>query len=283
MMIPPSSLGVLLASIAMISIGKLLIAIMIPGMLMAVNYALYIVIRCKIQPSLAPNYEVAPVPLLKKLEVTVRYILPLGFIIFLVTGVILIGIATPSEAAAMGALGCFILAGAYRKLNWTIAKESVLATFKITAMMFLILTGATAFSQILAASGGSRGLVEFAAGLSVPPLFIIIAMEIVVLIMGMFMEVVSILMVCLPIFMPVINALGFDPIWFGVTLLLNVEIATTSPPFGVSLFVMKSVAPADTTMGDIYLAGLPFIGCDLISMSLIIAFPQIALWLPSIM
>ncbi|MFC2067609.1 TRAP transporter large permease subunit [Chloroflexota bacterium] len=279
-MIPPSGLAVLLGAIGQISVGKILVGIIIPGLLIAVLYASYIIIRCQLQPSIAPAYTVPPTPLLDKLRALVRYILPLGLIIFLVIGVILLGVATPTEAAATGALGTFILAAVYRKLNWQVVKKSVASTVNITVMMFMIVVGAIAFSQILAYTGASRGIAELAVGLSMAPIFILIAMQVVVLIMGMFMEVVSIMMITLPVFVPVIHTLGFDPVWFAVMFLLNVVMAVISPPFGLDLFVMQGVAPADTTMGDIYKAGLPFLGCDLIVMVLIIAFPQLVLWLP---
>jgi len=150
-------------------------------------------------------------------------------------------------------------------------------------MIFMIIAGAKAFAQILAYTGASRGLVEFTAGLPLAPIFIIIAMQVVLLVLGMFMSTVAIMMITLPIFVPVVLALGFNPVWFAVIFLLNIEMASTSPPFGLGLFVMKSVAPPDTTMGDCYRAALPFLYCDAIAMALIIAFPALTLWLPSLM
>ncbi len=282
-MIPPSALAILLGAIGEISIGRILIAIIVPGLLMAFLYATYIITRCWFQPSIAPSYEVPHIPLLEKLTDTIHYILPVGFIIFAVTGVILLGIATPSEAAATGSLGVFILAAAERHLNWEVVKKSVSGTLKITGMIFLIICGAKAFSSLLAFGGATRGLTEFATGLPIAPIFVIIIMQVVVLIMGCFMEPASILMITMPIFVPVITALGFNPIWFAVICLLNIEMSMTTPPFGLALFAMKGVAPPDTTMKDIYLGGLPFLACDAIAMALLIAFPQIALWLPSLM
>ncbi len=282
-MIPPSGLAVLLGAIGEISIGGILIAIIIPGLLMAVLYATYITVRCWLQPSIAPAYDVPPIPLLEKLVATARYILPIGFIIFMVIGLIILGVATPTEAAATGALSCFMLAAAYGKLNWEVVKKSVIGALEITAMMLMIIMGAIAFSQILAFSGASRGLIEFATGLPLAPILIFIAMQIVVMMMGMFMDVGSIIMITIPLYMPVIYALGFDPVWFAAIMLLNIEMGTTSPPFGLSLFVMKGVAPPDTTMGDVYRAALPFLFCDLIAMALMIAFPIVVLWLPGLM
>lgn len=282
-MIPPSGLAILLGAIGEISIGGILIAIIIPGLLMAGLYAAYIVGRCWLQPSIAPPYEVPPIPLLEKLVPTIRRILPVGFIIFMVTGVILLGIATPSEAAASGSLSVFILAAAYGRLNWEVVKKSTSGTLQVTGMIFLIIAGAKAFSSILSFSGATAGLAEFTTGLPITPIFVVIIMQVVVLIMGAFMEPASIMMITLPIFVPVIRALGFNPVWFAAIYLLNIEMSLTTPPFGLNLFVMKGVAPPDTTMRDIYLAGLPFLVCDAIVMALLIAFPSIVLWLPSLM
>jgi len=283
MMIPPSALAVLCGAIGEISIGRILIAIIIPGLLMAILYAAYIIIRCWLQPSIAPAYEVSPTPLSEKLVATVKHILPLGFIVFLVIGVIFLGVATPSEAAATGAIGTLILSFFYGRLSWEVIKKATSGTLAVAGMVLLIIAGARAFSQILAYSGVSKGLGELATGLPVAPIFIIIAMQVVILFLGGFMDVVAIMMITLPIFVPVVISLGFSTVWFAVILLLNIEMAGTSPPFGLGLFVMKGVAPPDTTMGDIYRAALPFLGCDLIIMSLIVAFPTLALWLPGLM
>jgi tripartite ATP-independent transporter DctM subunit len=283
MMIPPSALAVLCGAIAEISIGKILMAIIIPGLLMAAVYAGYIVLRSLLQPHLAPAYEVTPVPVTEKVMATVRYILPQGIIVFLVVGVIFLGIATPSEAAATGAVGTFLIALFYRKLTWEVTKKAVKGTISITGMLFLIIAGAMAFSQVLGFSGASAGLSKLATGLPLPPLVIIIIMQIIILFLGGFMDVVSIMMIVLPIFVPVVRSLGFSPVWFAVVFLLNIEMGGTSPPFGMSLFVMKGVAPKDTTMGDIYMAALPFLGCDLIVMILLFIFPSLALWLPVLM
>ena len=281
-MIPPSGLAVLLGALAEISIGRILIAIVIPGLLMAALYATYIILRCRLQPSLAPSYEVPPIPLSEKLLATVKYILPLGFIVFLVVGVIIIGVATPTEAAATGAVGVFMLAAAYRKLSWDVVKKSMTGTVQITVMLFMIVVGATSFSQVLAASGAMRGAIAFALSVSLTPILILTAMWVMLIFMGMFMGVVAIMMITLPLFMPIIHGLCFDLVWFAVMYLITIEMAGTSPPFGLSLFVMKGVAPPDTTMGDIYRAGLPFLGCDAIAIALIMIFPAVALWLPGL-
>jgi tripartite ATP-independent transporter DctM subunit len=257
--------------------------IIMPGVLMAILYSGYIVVRCTLQPSIAPPYHVTDVTLRNKLSGVVLYVLPTGVIVFLVIGVILLGIATPSEAAATGALGCLLLAAAYRALNWQNIKEFVASTVSISVMMLMIIVGAVTFSQILAASGVSRGLVEFVSSLTMTPIFILIGMQVIILFLGMFISPLPIVMMVLPLFMPIINSLGFEPVWFAVIMMLNLEMGMTTPPFGLGLFVMKAVAPPDTTLGDCIRAALPFLGCDLIAMILLIAFPPIVLWLPGLM
>ncbi len=283
MMIPPSGMAIILGSLADISIGKLLIAGIIPGLIMATLYAGYIIIRCWLQPSVAPAYEVIPTPLSEKIVLTAKYVLPLGFIIFMVTGVIFLGIATPTEAAALGVLGSVIVALFYGGLSWEIMKKSITETLQITVMILMIVSGSVAFSKILAFSGGSQGLIALATGLPVAPIVIIIAMMVLLIILGGPMSATPLLMISMPIYMPVVHALGFNPVWFGALTLLNMEMSATSPPFGLTLFVAKAAAPPGTTMRDVFLATLPFLGCDAIAMALMIAFPLITLWLPGLM
>jgi len=282
-MIPPSALAVILAALAQISVGQLLIAGVIPGLLMATLYGSYIILRCWLQPSVAPPYTPAPTPITEKLVSTARYVMPFGLIIFVVIGFILMGVATPTESAAMGALACYVLTIFYKRFNWDLIKKSITGTLRIAVMMFMILTGAMAFSQILAFTGASKGLSQFVTGLDVAPIILIILIQVVILFLGTFMEQVSIMMITFPIFMPLVRDLGIHPILFGLLVLLSLEVSMRTPPFGFLLFVMKGIAPPDTTMADIYRAAFPFIICDLVAMGVIMAFPQIATWLPSIM
>lgn len=283
MLIPPSGLAVVLAAVAEISVGELLISGIIPGLLVAALYTSYIILRCWLQPSIAPPYRVSSVSFSQKILLTLRNVLPMGFIIVIVLGFIFLGIATPTEAAAMGALGSFVLAAIYGKLTWQVVKNSFVGTARVTIMTLIIITGAVAFSQILAFSGATRGLLAFVTALPVAPIILLIAMQVVLIIMGMFMAAVAVMMITIPIFMPIVYALGWDPIWFGLLFLLNTEMSMTTPPFGMLLFVMKGVAPPNTTMGEIIKAGAPFLLCDAIALILIIAFPSLALWLPSMM
>lgn len=282
-MIPPSALAVILASLGKFSIGKLLVGIVLPGLLLAAVYVAYIVIRCTLQPSLAPPYEVTPAPLRRRLADTLRYVAPPLSVIVVVIGTIFLGVATPTEAAAVGALLCFVLATAYRRLTWAVAKKAVGSATSLSVMVLIILTGSAAFGQLLSFSGVTPAITRLVTDLPVDPILILILMQVIVLFLGMFIEQTSIVMVTIPIFMPIVQALGWDPIWFGAILMLNLEMATISPPFGLSLFVMKGIASPDTRMSDIYRAALPFVGLNIAVMAIMIAFPALVLWLPGLM
>ena len=214
-----------------------------------------------------------------RLEGVVLYLLPLGLIIFLVTGVIVLGVATPTEAAALGCLGSFILAAVYRSLSWEVIRKAVGGTVYISVMMMAILVGALGFSQLLAYSGASRGLLEAVIALPIAPILVIVAMQAIVLMLGTFMEQIAIMMITLPIYIPIVKSFGFDPIWFGVLMLINLQMALTTPPFGLLLFVMKGVAPPDTTMRQIYMAGIPFLACDLVALIIVLIYPDSISWL----
>jgi len=283
MLIPPSALAVVFASLAQISVGKVLIAGAVPGFLLAALYASYVILRCFFNPSLAPPYDVEHHTLSEKISGFLKYVLPLGFIFFLVLGVIFLGVATPTEAAATGAFGSIILAAIYKKLSIDVLKKSLSGTLHVAVMAFMIIAASKTYSSIMAYTGATRELVQFVTGLEMPGIYTLIVMMLILMVLGTFMEQVSMMMITIPIFLPVIYGLGFDPIWFAVLMLLNLEMAMSTPPFGMLLFVMKGSAPAGTTIGDICIAALPFLACDLIVMILIIAFPSISLFLPSLM
>ena len=283
MLIPPSALGVIWASLAYVSVGEILVAGVLPGVMIAFLYGCYVIIRCWLQPTLAPRQEITYISLSEKVLSSIKYILPLAGIIFLVVGVIFLGIATPTEASATGALGAMILAAAYKRLNRLALKKCVESTVQITVMVFMIILASKTFSQLLAFGGATVGMVGFVTALGISKITMIIAIQIVLIFLGMFMEQVSIMMITVPIFMPLIHALGLNPIWFGVIFLLNLEMGLTTPPFGMLLFVMKGISPPTIAFSDICWAAVPFLVCDLIAMVMIICFPIIPLWLPSLM
>lgn len=280
--IPPSALAVLLATLAQIDVGALLIAGVVPGLILAGLYIMAIFVMTRLDPSAAPAYEVPPLSLGAKLGLVMTDVVPMVGLMVVIVTLMIIGFATPSEAAAFGALGAILLSVVFRCFTWEAMKKSVHGALRVTLMAYLIVFGSATFSQILAFSGASRGLIGWATGFDLDPLIMLLVMFGVLLILGMFMEQISIMLLTVPIFFPLASSLGFEPIWFALIMLLALEISFTTPPFGLLLFVMKGVAPPDTTMRDIYLAAIPFIACSLLLVALLIAFPSIALWLPSL-
>jgi tripartite ATP-independent transporter DctM subunit len=283
MLIPPSALAVVLASIAGISVGGILMGGVLPGVLLGAIFSVYIILKAWLNPSCAPQYSVPPTPLGEKLALTVKHLLPIAFIIFAVIGVIILGLATPTEAAASGTIATFVVTLIYRRFNWQVLKASLKGSLEIWVMVFMIIAASSTFSMILAYTGASKGLLGLIEGLGVHPILILIWMQVIVGFMGCFMDGISIMMICLPVFMPISNTLGFDPIWFGVLFLINIEMGQLTPPFGMLLFVMKGVAPKDVTMEQIILAAVPYMIFDILIMAMIIVWPSIALWLPSLL
>ena len=282
MLIPPSALAVILASIGQMSVSGILLGATIPGVILGAMFGLYIILHCWLDPRHAPPFRSEATPLARKLFLTAKYILPMGFIIFMVLGLIILGFATPTEAAATGVLATMLVSFAYRRFTWQMLQKSLKGSLEVTVMVFMIIAASKTFSSILSFSGASSGLVDMVKGLEVHPIIIMVTMQIIVALMGCFMETVSIMMVCLPVFMPICNLLGFDPIWFGVIMLINLEMGQMTPPFGMLLFVMQGVAPDDVTFGDIVKASLPYMFFDILIMAMIIAWPQLALWLPRV-
>ena len=280
--IPPSALAVLLATLAQIDVAALLIAGIIPGLILAFFYIATIYIQTKTDPAAAPAYDVAPMSLAQKLKLMATEVVPMVGVMVIIVVLMIRGFVTPSEAAAFGALGVIILAAVFRCLTFAAMKKSVVGALRVTLMAYLIVFGSATFSQLLAFSGASRGLVNWAISFDLAPLAMLLVMFAVLLLLGMFMEQISMMLLTVPIFFPLAIALDFDPIWFGLIMLLALEISFTTPPFGLLLFVMKGVAPAGTTMRIIYTSAFPFIGCSLLLVALLIAFPQLALWLPSL-
>jgi len=281
-LIPPSALAVLLGSLAHIDIGKLLIAGILPGLILASLYGLYILLSIRLDPDSAPAYHVEPISTRDKCALVVRDVLPMSLVVFLVVGMIILGWATPTESAACGVAGVVVLAACKGCLTMDVIVKSFLGATRVTVMMFMIILGASTFSKVLAFSGATTGLVEWAAGLTLDPIVALLTMFLIMLVLGAFMEQLSMMMLTLPIFIPLAHFYEFDLIWFGVIVLLAIEMSLTMPPMGLLLFVMKGVAPPGTRMQDIWLAAIPFMACSAILVGLLIAIPEIATWLPSL-
>lgn len=278
MIIPPSVLAVLLGSLGQIPVGDLLISGIIPGLLLATSYAAYIFIRVKIKPSLAPDVTGEKFPLAVRIRALVS-ILPIMIITLTIWGVMLFGIATPSEAAAIGVIGSLVVMAIYKRLSWAILKVAVFDSVKITSMIFLIIISASAFSQILAFTGTTSQLVSFATQSGLAPWAILVAMIVTAILLGSFLDELALLMISIPIYMPVVKALAFDPVWFGLLMLITLEIATISPPYGLALFVLKGVVP-DASMGDVWKASIAYMLLSTLVLAIIFVFPPVATWLP---
>ena len=286
-LIPPSALVVLLGSLmgalTSVNIGALLIGGIVPGLILASLYAVLIFVQVKLDPTSAPQYSVDPTSIGRKILLTVVNILPLGLVFFCVVGLILIGIATPSEAAAFGVVGVMVLAAAFRCLSWLVIRKAIEGTLVVTTMVFMILLASSTFSQIMAFSGASAGVVEWVTSYDLPKMAMLLFMFAVLLFLGMFVDQISQMMLTIPIFVPLAITLGFDPVWFGIIIVLALEISTTTPPFGLLLFVMMGVAPPGTTFSEVVYAGLPYIGCAFVLLALLIAVPDVVLFLPRLM
>ncbi|MEO1102511.1 MAG: TRAP transporter large permease [Pseudomonadota bacterium] len=280
--IPPSALAVLLATFARIDVGALLIAGVIPGLILAGLYAALIFILARLNPGSAPAYDVVPMALGERLKIFVIELMPMIAVVVIVITVMVSGWATPTEAAAFGCFGVLLLAAVYRCLTVKAFVAACRGALKVTLMAFLIIFGSATFSQLLAFSGASSGFIAWATSLEAGPYVMLGVMFLILLLLGMFMDQLSMMLLTVPIFFPLASQLGFDPIWFGLIVLLALEISFTTPPFGLLLFVMKGVAPPGTTMREIYVAGFPFISCILVLVLLLVAFPQIALFLPNL-
>jgi tripartite ATP-independent transporter DctM subunit len=287
MIIPPSNLAVLTGSLARIDIGALLLAGLIPGLILAVLYCAIIAIQVARDPHAAPAYDLDLPPFSQRLRAFAVNVLPLGLVIFCVVGFIVLGIATPSEAAAFGVLASVLLAWMFGGLTKDNVSKSLETTVSVTGMVFLLIFGSAAFSQLLAFSGASQGVVAAATAWDAPVYAKLALMFLVLVTLGMFMDQISILLLTIPFFFPLASALGLDPVWFGIVVLLAMEMSLTTPPFGLLLFLMTGVAPPNPdgtriSFQQVVSAALPYLGCDLIMLLFLVAFPALALWLPGL-
>ena len=282
MLIPPSALAVLLGSLSGISISNLLISGIIPGIMMSILFLAYVIIRCLLNPSMAPVYEVEKLKGWDKWRPFVVYVMPLLSIFVVMVGSIILGWATPTESAALGCVASTIAAAAYRSLTPKKLMEALIETSKISVMILFIIVASVTFSQILAFSGATYGLLNLIASSGLSSTAILIGMLLILLFLGAFMDQVSMLMITVPFFIPLATAHNIPLLWLGVLMLIVMEVSFMTPPFGLLLYVMKGVAPSHITLKDIYAAATPFILLELTVLFLIFVFPALATWLPSI-
>lgn len=279
-LIPPSALVVVYAILVEESVGKLLIAGIIPGIVSAIIYALMLYIRVRLNPSLG---RPEPPTSFKEKLVSLRGVVFIPIIFIVVIGGLYLGIFTPTEAGAAGAFSVLVFALVTRRLTtWSSLKESLLDTGQTTVMIFLIIVGILIFMRLLALSGTSMAFINFVTGLAVPRIVILIGFLSIYVVLGMFLTATSMLILTCPLIVPVVVALGYDPIWFGIIAIKMCEICLITPPVGLNVYVVRSVAP-DIPVEDIFRGALPFFLMDVLTVAILIAFPQIILILPTYM
>jgi tripartite ATP-independent transporter DctM subunit len=284
MLIPPSALTVLLGSLAGISIAGLLIGGIVPGLILSIMYVGYIIARVAITPELAPDEQVEEGPRGAARWVPfLTHVVPLVLIFGLVIGAMTGGWATPTEAAAIGAAGTIVAAALYRSLTVANLMKALTGTVAVSGIILFIIVGATTFSQVLSFSGVVNGLVGLVTGLGLSVNALVIAMLLILLFLGCFVDQVSMMLITLPFFMPLLQRYDVDPIWFGVLFLICMQLGLLTPPFGLLLFTMKGVAPPSITMHQVYAAAMPYIMMSLLILVLIFVFPVIATWLPAVL
>ncbi len=282
-LVPPSCIAILYAVIAKESIGRLFLGGAIPGLMLASMYIIYITVRCYLQPHIAP-----PVPKEEraswneKVKSLKNLIMP-SAIIFSVVGTIMLGLTTPVESAAIGVLGGLIAVAIKKRLNLKLIKDALMDSSKLTAIMMWIFMGAMTFGQIYDALGAKELIQTVTTVLPLGPWGVLIMIQFTFFILGMFMDDTAILFITMPIYIPIISELGFDPVWFGVLYIINMQMAYMTPPFGYCLMLIKGVVPPDISMADIYRSVVPFVIIQGVALALIMLFPELVLWLPRVM
>jgi tripartite ATP-independent transporter DctM subunit len=283
MLIPPSALTVLLGSLSGISISKLLVGGVLPGVVLSLAFVIWIVISVRITPKLAPEDDIGSGHRgWSRWQPFFAYVLPTLSIFGIVVGALADGWATPTECAALGAFATMLLAALYRVLTREALLEALKGTAGISGMILFIILGATAFAQILSFSGASNGLVQVITGQGWSTAMVVTGMMAMLIFLGIFVDQVSMMMITLPIFMPVVQALGVDLVWFGVLFLICMQMGLLLPPHGLLLMTMKGVAPPSVTMLDIFRAVVPFLVMSVLLLALVFLVPAVATWLPAL-
>jgi len=280
MLIPPSALTVLLGSLAGISISQLLIAGIVPGALLSAMFVGWIVLRARANPALAPAFEHEDLPAWQRWRPLILYVAPLVAIFVVVVAAMAAGWATPTESAAIGAVATAAVAWIYRSLTWSNLMKALMGTAGISGIILFIIIGATTFAQILTFSGATNGLVDAVKGAGFDSWPVLIAMMLILLVLGCFIDQVSMMLICLPFFMPLVAIYGFDPVWFGVLFLMCMQLGLLTPPFGLLLLTMKGVAPKGIEMHQIWRAATPYVLMGLAGLVAVTLIPSLATWLP---
>ena len=282
-LIPPSVTMIIYGLIAQTSVGKMYAGGVLPGLLLALLFIVYILVRAHLQPELAPALPTAERFTWRQKLVSLTGLIFPVLLVASVLGAILSGFTSVSEAAAVGAFGSIIATLIKRGFNWRMFREAAEPTLMVSCLIFWIIIGASAFSTLYTAMGASSLIKEAVIGLEINRYLILFAMQGLLILLGMVLDTVGIMMITVPVFVPIILTLGFDPVWFGVLFIINMEIGFLTPPFGYNLFYLRGVAPPDVTMIDIYRSIVPFVFLMLLGLGLCMAFPEIILFLPGLL
>ena len=280
-LIPPSVIMIIYALMAGVSVGKMFLGGIFPGLILATLFIVYIGIRCAFQRDLGPVVPPEERVGWREKLISIRAVIIPVLLVIGVLGSIFTGIASPSEAAAIGATGSLLSAAIYRRLNWKMLKEAWYRTLKLNVMIMWIVVGASLFTAAYTAIGAPELIKTILMEMPGGRWGILIGIQATFFILGMFLDPTGIVLITTPIFVPIIKTLGFDPIWFGILFVINMEMAYLTPPFGFNLFYMKGVAPKEVTMGDIYRSIAPFVLLQLTGLILVMIFPNIITWLPN--
>ncbi|RXT54926.1 C4-dicarboxylate ABC transporter [Bosea sp. Tri-44] len=281
-LIPPSVMLILYGATAGVSVPKLYAGALFPGLLLAGLYMLYVLIRCWLNPALAPKLpkEQTDVPWTTVIWALLTSFFPLTILIMSVLGAIFFGLATPTEAAAIGSLGSLILAAAYRSLSFTKVKESVILTARTSAMVCWLFVGSFIFSSIFAILGGHEPIKNLVTALNLSPTMFLIVAQVIIFVLGWPLEWTEIIVIFVPIFLPLLEFFKIDPLFFGILIALNIQTSFLSPPVAMAPFYLKGIAPPHVTINQIFSGVMPFLWIVLVAMVLVYVFPGIALWLP---
>ncbi|MEW6531115.1 MAG: TRAP transporter large permease subunit [Thermodesulfobacteriota bacterium] len=283
-LIPPSIMLVIYGGLTNLSVGKLFAAAYLPGFLLAGLYIAYVAIRCGINPQMGPVLppEERMYTVGQKVWMVVTTLLPPVFLIAMVLGSLVVGVATTTEAAGLGAVGATILAIAYRKLTWTAIVEASVATLKITSMVMILFVGGNAFQSVFMGLGGGDAVADLLLGLKASPLAVLFIMMGIVFFLGCFIDWLGILLIVTPVFGPVAQELGFDPLYFGTLICVNLQMAFLTPPFGYSLFYLRGIAPPEMTIEHIYKGVVPFVCLQWVGLLCCIFYEPLIMWLPKV-
>jgi tripartite ATP-independent transporter DctM subunit len=280
--IPPSVLAVVIGPVANASVGNILLGMFIPGFMLAISYIIYIVVLCSVRPEYGPRIPKAPdePPLGAKLALTATVLVPPVVVIIAVLGSMMAGIATPTEASATGALGTVLLALAYRRLSWAVLVDSTMRTVRITAMILTIVACGQMFAAVFVGSGGLETLQQFLKAFDVGRWGLLFIVMFIVFLAGFMLEPLVIILMVVPITMPLIEAAGFDKVWFCVLFLVMLQTGYLTPPMAPSIFYLRGIAPPEITLRHMYIGIWPFIGLQLLVVGLLVMFPKCVTWLP---